>query len=154
MKPEAAGDVWFYHLENSSLDQVLPGLLEKTIQRGWRALVRIREPALLALLDERLWTWRDESFLAHGRADADHADRQPILLTLGAGNPNRADALFLVDGAEATDAGDFARCLIIFDGQDAEALARAREQWKSLKQRGAAASYWRQTEEGTWSRAA
>ncbi|MBN8552823.1 MAG: DNA polymerase III subunit chi [Caulobacterales bacterium] len=154
MKPEARGDVWFYHLERSSLDQVLPGLLEKTLQRGWRALVRVRDPALMGMLDERLWTWRDESFLPHGRADDDHSDRQPVLLTAGVGNPNRADALFLVDGAAPDDAADFERCLIIFDGQDTEALARAREQWKSLKQAGAEASYWRQSEEGTWSRAA
>lgn len=148
------GDIWFYHLENSTLDQVLPGLLEKTLQRGWRAIVRVREVSLLAHLDERLWTWRDDSFLPHGRAGDEQADRQTILLTQGTGNPNQADALFVVDGAEASDATGFERCLIIFDGQDAEALARAREQWKSFKAAGAEASYWRQNEEGSWSRAA
>lgn len=148
------GEVWFYHLEGTSLDQVLPNLLEKTLQRGWRALVRIRGEDLVAHLDERLWTGRDDSFLPHGRADTDHAELQPVLLTTTDGNPNRADALFLVDGADLPNVADFARCLIIFDGQDPEALARAREQWKAVKATGAEASYWRQNEEGTWSRAA
>ena len=35
-KPE----IWFYHLERSTLDQVLPTLLEKTLERGWRALIK------------------------------------------------------------------------------------------------------------------
>ncbi|MDB5454933.1 MAG: polymerase chi subunit HolC, partial [Caulobacter sp.] len=38
-------DVWFYHLERSALEQVLPELLEKTLGRGWRALVRGPDPA-------------------------------------------------------------------------------------------------------------
>ena len=37
---DAGPEIWFYHLERSTLDQVLPGLLEKTRERGWRALVR------------------------------------------------------------------------------------------------------------------
>ncbi|KFL26848.1 DNA polymerase III subunit chi, partial [Devosia sp. 17-2-E-8] len=29
-------DVLFYHLENQPLEKVLPLLLEKTVERGWR----------------------------------------------------------------------------------------------------------------------
>ena len=29
-----APEIWFYHLERSTLDQVLPGLLEKTRERS------------------------------------------------------------------------------------------------------------------------
>ena len=151
---DSAGEAWFYHLERSSLDQVLPGLLEKTIGRGWRALVRVREPALLTALDERLWVWRDESFLAHGQSDDARASDQPILLTAGAANLNQAQALFIVDGADPGDISTFERCLILFDGRDEAALALAREQWKTMKAGGVEASYWRQNEEGAWSRAA
>ena len=35
-----ACEVWFYHLERTSLDQALPELLEKTLARGWKAVVR------------------------------------------------------------------------------------------------------------------
>ena len=40
MAESAATEVWFYHLERTGLDQALPELLEKTLQRGWRAVVR------------------------------------------------------------------------------------------------------------------
>ncbi|MGA7117695.1 MAG: DNA polymerase III subunit chi, partial [Hyphomicrobium sp.] len=33
-------EVLFYHLERQPLERVLPGLLEKTLQRGWRAVVQ------------------------------------------------------------------------------------------------------------------
>lgn len=152
---DAAVEAWFYHLEQSSLDQALPGLLEKTLARGWRALVRVRDPGLLAALDERLWTWRAESFLPHGTDRADHAADQPILLTQEAEtNPNGAQVLFIVDGADPGDVESYARCLILFDGRDEVALAQARQQWKSMKAGGVEASYWRQNEAGAWSRAA
>lgn len=151
---EAKTEVWFYHLERSSLDQVLSDLLEKTLARGWRAMVRARDPLLLTSLDERLWTQRADSFLPHGVADGPDADRQPVLLTQGGDNRNAAQALFIVDGADLGDTSGLERCLIIFDGRDEPALARAREQWKLIKASGLEASYWRQNEEGAWSKAA
>ena len=141
-----APEIWFYHLERSTLDQVLPGLLEKTRERGWRALVRTA--------DERLWTYRDDSFLAHGRASEPDADRQPILLTQAGENPNGAQALFIVDDAELGDTKGFDRCFIIFDGRDEAALAAARTRWKTLKDAGAELAYWRQSPEGRWEKAA
>ena len=37
-------EVWFYHLERTALDQALPELLEKTLAKGWKALVRTTAP--------------------------------------------------------------------------------------------------------------
>ena len=59
-------EVWFYHLERSSLDQVLPELLEKTLQRGWRALVRSAAAERLEQLDNFLWTFREDGFCPTG----------------------------------------------------------------------------------------
>ena len=141
-------EVWFYHLERSGLDQVLPELLEKTLQRGWRALVRSPEPERIEHLDGWLWTYRDDSFLPHALTEDLEAERQPILLTTTGGNPNRADALFLIDGAEAGALDDFQRCILLFDGQDEAALANARKRWKDVKAAGSPASYWRQADRG------
>ncbi|MGA0544379.1 DNA polymerase III subunit chi [Brevundimonas sp. VNH65] len=155
MGETAAPEIWFYHLERSTLDQVLPELLDRTLRRGWRAQIRVTEPRLMEQIDERLWTWRDESFLAHGLAEAPHAGRQPILLTSGDGglNPNGAQALFIVDDAEIGELEGWTRCFIIFDGQDDAALTGARERWRTLKAAGADLAYWKQTDEG-WLRAA
>lgn len=141
-------DVWFYHLERTGLDQALPELLEKTLQRGWKAIVRARDPERMAHLDASLWTYRDDSFLPHGPDGEPAAARQPILLTTGFENPNAANALFLVDGAEPGDLSAYERCVVIFDGADEGQLTAARAQFREAKASGANVSYWRQQARG------
>jgi len=141
-------EVWFYHLERSSLEQALPELLEKTLQRGWKAVVRAREPGRAAQLDEWLWTYRDDSFLPHGADHEPNAARQPILLTTGGENPNGADALFVVDGAELGETEGYQRCVVIFDGGDEQQLATARAQFRAATATGASVSYWQQKGRG------
>lgn len=146
-----AGEVWFYHLERTSLEQVLPDLLEKTLARGWRALVCCADPAQRAKLDAWLWTFSDESFLPHGVAGEAAAERQPILLTGGEDNLNAAQVLFVLDEAPADMTG-YARCILIFDGRDDAALARARGYWKTYKAEGLDIAYWKQGETRGWER--
>src|SRR5665213_1523883 len=143
-------EVWFYHLERSDLDQVVPWLLEKTLARGWRALVRSNDPAGVEHLDSWLWTFRDESFLPHGSAGEAGAARQPILLTTTEDNANGAQALFIVDGAEPGDLSAFERCILIFDGRDEAAVTVARRQWSAFKAAGHPVTYWRQGESRGW----
>ncbi|MEN5051131.1 DNA polymerase III subunit chi [Brevundimonas naejangsanensis] len=151
---DAKPEIWFYHLERSTLDQVLPTLLERTLQRGWRALIRGATSHRLDDIDELLWTYRDNSFLPHGRADGDHAARQPVLLSESGENLNGAQALFIVDDSELGATQEFARCFIIFDGRDEQALNHARGRWRTLKADGADLAYWKQSEEGRWEKAA
>ena len=147
-------EVWFYHLERSGLDQVLPELLEKTLARGWRALVRSSDRDRVEHLDGWLWSYRDDSFLPHGADGEPMAERQPVLIATAAGNPNAADVLFLIDGAEAGDITPYTRCILLFDGRDEEALRLARGRWKAFKSAGHPVSYWRQGAERGWEKQA
>jgi DNA polymerase-3 subunit chi len=143
-------EVWFYHLERTALDQALPELLEKTLARGWKALVRTTAPERIEHLDGWLWNYRDDSFLAHGTDGEPLAPRQPILLTTGQDNLNGAQALFLVDGAEAGPLDGYERCILLFDGRDEAATAEARGRWTGFKAAGHPVSYWRQRAERGW----
>jgi DNA polymerase-3 subunit chi len=145
-------EFWFYQLQKRTLDQTLPNLVERALQRGWRAVVQSRTPERLAAIDDLLWTYADDSFLPHGaQADGD-PQLQSVWLTCGDDNPNNARIRFLVEGAEAEPFADddYERLILIFDGRDDLSLAAAREQWRRLKQRDAALSYWQETEEGGW----
>jgi DNA polymerase-3 subunit chi len=147
---EAKAEVFFYHLERQPLERVLPSLLEKTLERGWRAVVQSGNEERLEALDLALWTYDEESFLPHGmRKDGSAAD-QPVYLTTGDDNPNGAGVRFLVDGAEAASFSGVARLIYIFDGRDQDATARARQQWQAAKSAGCPITYWRQTEAGRW----
>ncbi len=151
---EGACEVWFYHLERTGLDQALPELLDRTLARGWRAIVRSSSSDRLEHLDGWLWSYREDSFLPHGLDSEPNAARQPVLLTTGEANPNAANALFLIDGAEPGALDGYVRCLVLFDGKDEGQLQLARRQWSALKASGAALSYWRQSGEGRWEKQA
>lgn len=147
-------EVLFYHLTQTPLERTLPDLLEKSLQRGWRVLVKGGNADRLAFLDDKLWTYRDDSFLPHGVAGAG-AEHQPIYLTIGEEEPNDANILFLVDGAsypfEKMDG--FERVCVLFDGNDADALNAAREDWKATATAKLPAKYWAQ-EDGRWTQKA
>ena len=143
-------EVYFYHLEVRSLEQVLPTLLELSLKRGWRAVVQAASEERVEALNTLLWTYREESFLPHGTARDGRPSAQSIYLTAGDDNPNAAQVRFLVDGATLDDASPYTRVAYVFDGRDAEAVARAREAWQAAKARGDAASYWQQDADGRW----
>ena len=145
-------ELWFYHLERSELARALAPLLEKSLQRGWRALVRGGSPERLEELDAVLGTYRDDSFLPHAREG--DPTRQPVWLTSEGGNPNGAQVLFLLDGAEPGDLSGFARACLMFDGRDEAALELARSRWKQAKADGIVASYWRESAGGKWEKQA
>jgi DNA polymerase-3 subunit chi len=74
---------------------------------------------------------------------------------MGEGNPNGASIRFLVEGADLPpDSGAYQRMVILFDGTDVHALARARDQWRDVKKAGHDATYWQQDERGRWRRKA
>jgi DNA polymerase III subunit chi len=146
--------LWFYHLERSSLEAALAPLLEKCLQRGWRAVVRGTIEERLDALDEALWTVREESFLPHGRSARGGPEKQPILLTSENGAPNGAKALFLVDGAEPGAIQSFERASVMFDGRDEAAVSHARAQWKAAKDAGHQVAYWKETGAGRWEKQA
>ena len=145
----------FYHLERKSLDDVLPGLLERTRERGWRAVVQVGSAERMAALDTHLWTYSEQSFLAHGTAAEGHSSRQPVYLTTEEENPNGAQVLFLVGGAMPSDwsaprLAGFARIVLLFDGRDPEALAAARAAWHDAKQARHDVTYWKESPSGKW----
>lgn len=144
-------EVRFYHLIERPLEQVLPLMLERALERGQRAVVRTTGVERLNWLDRALWVWKDETFLPHGRDGDPDPAHHPVWLTTGAAVPNGAAALFLVDGATAgpDEMAAMTVTAILFDGHDAAAVESARERWRAVTGAGLAAVYWAQ-EGGRW----
>ncbi len=142
-------EVLFYHLEQKPLEQVLPVLLEKTLERGWHAVVEASSEERLQSLDTALWTWRDDSFLPHAVLGGENDDQQPIILTSGDENPNGAVIRFFVDRAVPRSGEGYQRLVFLFDGHDPDAVAEARNAWKALRD-GNDCTYWQQEPNGRW----
>ena len=149
------GAAWFYHLTRRPLQDTLPVLLDKARQAGWRIAVRGPDRGRLEWLDENLWLKPDDGFLPHGIDGGPHDALQPVLLTQNGEPANAPDCLMTVDGAEvgADEVSRYERVFILFDGTDAEAVQRARVQWKTLTDAGCSAQYWSE-ESGRWEKKA
>lgn len=147
-------EILFYHLQRQPLERVLPLLIEKTLERGWKAVIRCGSAERMAALDDTLWTWKENSFLPHGTHFEENGINQPVYLTLEYERPNSADVLFLVDDAALDDKTledpPYARIVLMFDGNDDEQLKRARTSWKEVTVLKLTATYWQQDERDKW----
>jgi len=145
----------FYHLQAQPVERVLPVLLEKSLERGWRVVVHTTLEERIDALDAHLWTFRDDSFLPHGTFREPAAAAQPVLLTVRDDNPNGATVRFLLDRAPMPgDAGQYERLVLMFDGNDNDAVAEARQRWQAAKASGFAVTYWQADDSGRWQRRA
>jgi len=143
-------EIHFYHLHRQPLERALPQLIEKCLERGWRCIVQAASDERVDALDSLLWTYRDDSFLAHGTDRETDAGENPVLLTTKTGNANGAQVRFLVDGATADDIASYQRAIFLFDGNDPDAVDTARDQWKEAQGEGFEVVYWQQDAAGHW----
>jgi len=149
----------FYHLERRRLDMALPDILEDALAEGARAVVQAPSAEQVEALNERLWTYSDESFLPHGAARDGDPQAQPVYLTEGEENPNGATLRVLLAGVDAAPfagrpAGrPYQRIILLFDGRDEAARAEARRQWSLVKAAREPLSYWREGDDGGWEKA-
>jgi DNA polymerase-3 subunit chi len=145
----------FHHLERRRLDAALPDLLEAALAERLRAVVQAPSSQARDALNERLWTYRDDSFLPHGGPGDGDPATQPVFLTETDETPNGAGLRVLLNPADAPRFRDGAceRVIVLFEARDEEAMAAARAAWKALRDAGAAPSYWKEGDEGEWVKA-
>ena len=145
------GAAIFYHLTRQPLEAVLPVLLGRARDAGWRVVVRGTSKDRIEWLDEKLWLGPEDGFLPHGVDGGEFDADQPILLTTKRGAENGAQCLMSIDGADvlADEIEKLERVCILFDGNDPTSLDHARGQWKTLSEAGCKAQYWSQ-DSGKW----
>lgn len=153
-------EVRFYHLQNQSLEQVLPILVGKAVQKGGPIVIYMGGEPEVERMNGLLWSAQTESFLPHGSAkDGIKGEDQPIFLTANVTeNPNAAKIAFLTQGAMRDDFSDFDLVCLVFDGRDNAAVQDARTHWKALnadkEAGGLKLTYWQQSETGGWDKKA
>jgi len=146
-------EIRFYHLQRRKPEEALPAILEEAMAQGLKVVVQAQDAEWIEALDERLWIYADDSFLAHGSARDNEPETQPIYLTTGEECPNAADLRILLGGASAASIlksrpATYQRLVVLFDGADEETRAAARAQWVELKAAGHEPSYWREDDDG------
>ena len=146
----------FYHLQKQTLDQVLPKLIEKAYGTGMPIKIKIGNEARVEFINSLLWTYNEESFIPHGSKKDGFAKEQPIWLSSEDDNPNQAQMLFLVDGAQIPqqEIEKYERIFNIFDGNDDTSLQQARTFWKNISTTTCEKNYFQQDDNGHWNKKA
>jgi DNA polymerase III subunit chi len=147
-------EIFFYHLTESKLEDALPNLLERSIERGWNVVVQTGTEERRDALDLHLWTYSEDSFMAHACDFEEAIEKTPIVLTTSQHNPNRASVRFLVDGAVSGPLDGYVRTIFMFDGHDQSQVEDARAQWKALKLQDHDLTYWQQNADRRWEKKA
>lgn len=167
--------IQFYHLLTTPLERALPKLLEKAYGGGFRTVLVADSEEYVEHLNQLLWTYDPGSFLPHGSEKGGNAERQPILLVTeeflkgyppcppaSGGVKDRSELssshgfnlLLVTNGIAPQQPEDFDRILDVFDGNDAQAVEKARNRWAAYKQSGCELTYLRQTDSGGWEKKA
>jgi len=132
----------FYQLSRDPVEQVLPAIAQRLIDSGERLLVVDGREGGLDRLSRALWSWKPESFLAHGKVGEGNEAAQPILLSTDEQAINSARHIALADGLWRDSALNFERAFYFFDDQTIDG---ARICWKALKDKeGVTPRFWRQ----------
>ncbi len=147
-------EILFYHLTETKLEDALPSLLERSIERNWNVVVQTGTEERRDALDNHLWTYSAEGFLPHDCDGAQAIEDTPIVLTTSQHNPNNATVRFLVDGAVPASLDPYERVIFMFDGHDESQVEDARAHWKALKSQAHTLTYWQQNAEKRWEKKA
>lgn len=145
-------EVRFYHLQTQSVQQALPVMLQKALERGQKSVLKFSDTRAVEAMNAYLWTYDPASFLPHGSAKdgEDKARYQPVWLTTGDENPNNAYILFLCGGATAENLNDFTLCCEMLEDGDEAGVQAARGRWKAYQEAGHEVTYWKQNARGGW----
>lgn len=145
-----AMQVDFYQLTRDPAVAVVPLLAQRTLDAGARMLVVSGGEPPLDALSQALWSWRPESFLAHGLAGEGAEADQPILLSEAVEAGNKAAYCLIADGIWREEAGALPGVERIFYLFAPERTDDARAAWRMLsKQQDWTLNYWRQ-DGGKW----
>ncbi len=137
----------FYQLTRDPPYRVLPAIAQN-IMKLQEKLHVVSSADSLGLLSKALWTYRDDSFLAHSilgvEDDEEEQDNalQPILLSSQIDHSNEAQMLAICDGIWREEAKKFARTFFLFEPDKTD---EARSLWRTLSAKDdTELHYWKQ----------
>ena len=147
-------EVRFYHLTKKTLEQALPDLLERVLDLGKKAVIKISDEESIPAFSKHLWVCRRNGFYPHGIDGEGHPEHDPLWLTATDDNPINADTLILTMGAESQNIDQYGIVCIMLNGHNDNEVKSARAQWKVFKDQGLELTYWQQSEKGNWEKKA
>ncbi|HXH02201.1 MAG TPA: DNA polymerase III subunit chi [Candidatus Competibacteraceae bacterium] len=110
-------------------------LAEKAYALGQRVYIHADSAEQARVLDERLWTFRDGSFVPHALEPAIGDELSPVRIGWQGAPTDFRQVLINLTAAMPTELGEFERILEVLD-QRPEVLASGRERFRRYRELG------------------
>ena len=142
----------FYRTAPLKLEKTLISLLEKSYEGNHNSLILFENKENCSKINELLWTYDEETFLAHTFEDDTicNSIKIPIHLSTKFDSEYKANLLFLVDGFIPGEIKFFERVIIIIDVNDNILMQKYKNYYHEIKSNYKDIVFYKFTDNGKW----
>lgn len=140
----------FYQLAGMVREQAIARIAAKACEQGLRVWLAVGDERQAAYLDDFLWRFPEEGFLAHGVAGRGDEARQPLLIAPAPSDANGATVALMAGGAMLEAPERFDLVVEFVAGHDPVAVAESRNRYRHYRERGCVMEYQVQGPSGRW----
>ena len=145
-------EILFYKTLPLEVEKTFYSLVEKSIEKGLISVAIFNHKEKLDLINDFLWTNKQDSFLPHvKRSDEILTDFSiPLYLTTEEENPYHAKILFCIDGYIPKNIDSWERLIFIADPNDNVLLEKYKKFYETIKKDFKKIIFYKKTENGKW----
>ena len=143
-------EIFFYKLKNLSVELFLISLIEKSISVNWNSVVLLDNVERMEEINDLLWTFNDVSFIPHGSQSDLNPEKNKVYLTCNEENPNKANAIFSIDGVAINNPKNWSRCIYIFNEQNLKVTDELESYKREIKDLDYIQKSFEQDQNGKW----
>ena len=145
-------EIIFYSSAPLQVENTLFTLIEKSYEKGYKSLLLFQDKEKCSVIDEKLWTYKQNSFLPHLSKDEKFSDEIdiPIYLSTKNENPYKAELLFSIDGFLPDHINNFERVIIIIDANDKILLEKYKKYYLDINKDFEDIVFYKSDDNGKW----
>ena len=135
---------FFYNASHRDVVTDVSGLAENIYKENNKIIVFCSDQETAEVIDDFLWSTRDDSFIPHTKKKPGKDSLDPILVTTDLDGCYEHDVLIALNGIliNEKDWERFAKIYYFFDDQDTKEKENARSMWKSFSSLDIDCRYW------------
>ena len=140
-KPEKA---FFYNASQRDVVADIAWLAENIFKKNNRIVIFCKDQETAEVVDDSLWSCRDDSFIPHSIKRHEKASLDPILVTADLDGGYEHNVLLALNGIliKEKDWQRFSKIYYFFDDQDIKEKENARSMWKNFSSLNIDCKYW------------
>ena len=135
---------FFYNSSQRDIVSDIARLTENIFKRSNEIVVFCIDQETAEVVDDFLWSYKDDSFIPHSMTKSGEASLNPILVTTDLDKGYEHNVLLALNGLliKERDWQRFSKIYYFFDDQDIKEKENARSMWKSFSSLDIDCKYW------------